>query len=117
MPKYMMLLRDEGADFSQYTAHQFEELLGGYSKWTKDLSSKGYLIAGEKLKDDGGKTLRSLKGDTTTHGQYSSKAAETIGGFYLITAGDYDEALKLGRGCPTLSYGGSVEVREIESME
>ena len=116
MAKFMMLLRDEGADFSQYSAKQFEELLAGFGKWTSDLKSKGKLVGGEKLKDEGGKTLRGVNGKTVEGGSYS-KGAEMIGGYYVVHAENYDEAVSLGNGCPGLAYGGSVEIREIEVFE
>lgn len=116
MAKYMMLLRDEQADFSNYTVKQFEELLGNYGKWTNELGKKGKLVGGEKLKDDGGKTLRSANGKIVEGGPYS-KGAQTIGGYYIVEAQSYDEAVSLGKGCPALGYGGSVEVREIETFE
>ena len=41
---------------------------------------------------------------------------DAIGGFYIIEAKNQSEALEIGKGCPALSYGGSLEVREIEQM-
>ena len=38
---------------------------------------------------------------------------EMVNGYIIVKTGNIDEATKLADGCPTLGYGGSVEVRNI----
>ena len=40
---------------------------------------------------------------------------EIIGGFFVVDARDYDEAVSVAKGCPHLDFG-TIEVREIEPM-
>jgi hypothetical protein len=50
-----------------------------------------------------------------TDGPYA-ESKELVGGFFIIRAADYDEACSLALSCPHLSYGGGVEVRQIQQM-
>jgi hypothetical protein len=54
---------------------------------------------------DGGNTL-------TTDGPFA-ETKETLGGFYLIEAGDLDAALEIAASIPAARMGGSVEVRPL----
>ena len=46
-----------------------------------------------------------------------AEAKEIIGGYFVVEAKNYDEALSLAKDCPHLELGfGSIEVREIEPM-
>ena len=44
-----------------------------------------------------------------------AEAKEIIGGFFVVDARDYDEAVSVAKGCPHLDFG-TIEVREIEPM-
>ncbi len=46
-----------------------------------------------------------------------TETKEAIGGFFLIDAQNYDDAVEISRECPHFSYGGWVEVREINPHE
>ncbi len=59
--------------------------------------------------------MRVRNGKVVLDGPYA-EAKEIVGGYYLITAKDYDEACEVARGVPTLTYGGSVEVREVDEV-
>ena len=41
---------------------------------------------------------------------------EVLGGYYIIEAADYDEAVKLTLDHPHLEYGGTIEVRQFWGM-
>ena len=45
-----------------------------------------------------------------------SETKEVIGGYFAIEAAGYDEAVQLLEDHPHLSYGGTVEVREIDEV-
>ena len=45
-----------------------------------------------------------------------SEAKEAIGGYFLITARDLDEATEIAERCPNLQYGMTVEVRPVATM-
>ncbi|MBZ5604668.1 MAG: YciI family protein, partial [Acidobacteriia bacterium] len=45
-----------------------------------------------------------------------SETKEVFGGYYLIEAADYDEAVQRALTHPHLEYGGTVEVRKLFEM-
>jgi hypothetical protein len=45
-----------------------------------------------------------------------SEAKEVLGGYFLITAASYDEAVRRAGDCPHLEYGGTIEVRQVDAM-
>ena len=82
-----------------------------YSAWAGRIAQAGKLRAGEKLRDTG---WRVLTANGVMDGPYS-ESKEFIGGFYMIEARDYDEAVALCRDHPHLAFG-SVEIRETEPI-
>jgi hypothetical protein len=48
-----------------------------------------------------------------TDGPYS-ESKEILGGFYIIEATDYAQALERSQDCPHLGYGGTIEVRQVD---
>jgi hypothetical protein len=115
MAQFMYLIRNEGADFSKYSANDFQELMKKYQAWTEKIKTEGHFLAGEKLSKDLGKSLRIKQREIVVDGPYA-ESKEAIAGFYIIEAKNLSEALEIGKGCPALSYGGSLEVREIDQM-
>ena len=41
---------------------------------------------------------------------------ESVGGYTIVKAASLDEATELAKGCPAISFGGNVEVREIWAL-
>jgi hypothetical protein len=115
MAQFIFLIRSEGADFSKYSAGDFQDLLKKYQAWTQKLKTEGRFLAGEKLGNDRGKSLKSKGGQIIVDGPYVD-TKEAIGGFYIVEAKDIDEAVEVGKGCPSLTYGGSVEIREVDQV-
>ncbi len=79
----------------------------------------GSIAAQDKLTDRGnrlnpeGKVLRA--DGVVTDGPYT-EIKETLGGYSIVKAGSMQEAIGLAKGCPVLSVGGNVEIREISIM-
>ncbi|HYY28732.1 MAG TPA: YciI family protein [Chthoniobacterales bacterium] len=115
MAQFMFFIRSEGADFSKYSAGDFQDLLKRYQAWTEKLKTEGRFLAGEKLSNDRGKSLKSKGGQIIVDGPYAD-TKEAIGGFYIIEAKDLNEAVEIGKSCPSLTDGGSVEIREVDQM-
>jgi hypothetical protein len=67
------------------------------------------LVSAEKLRDEAGRWL--APGGATVR----PAGRELVTGFFVIRARDYDHALELARQSPHLKYGGTIEVRAIES--
>ena len=65
-----------------------------------------------RLAEDSGKVLRNGR---VTDGPYS-EAKEVLGGYFLIEAANYDQAVERTKDHPHLHYGGTIEVRAIHPM-
>lgn len=81
--------------------------------WVEKLKKEGKYLAGEPL-NPGGRTVTGAK-KTVTDGPFT-EGKDIIGGFFLVSAKSYDEAVTMAKDCPDYNYGGSVEVREVMKM-
>ena len=114
MPNYLLLLHEQPSDFSQYSPEEIEAVIAEYIAWRKKLVADGRYVGSHKLRDEGGRNLTGYNGDfRVTDGPYT-ETKEVIGGFFSISAADYDEAVEISKDCPHLKYGGRIELREIE---
>ena len=116
MPKFMLLLHDDPTAFASMSPEQMQQVLEKYMAWGKRLREAGLMHAGEKLTDEPGRVLRSKNGQVrVTDGPYS-ETKEVLGGYYIIEAASYEQAIERSRDCPHLEYGGTIEVRQVDMM-
>ncbi len=107
-PLYVLLLHEPPGE-----PENVADLVAEYSQWAGGIYSSGRYITGEKLRGTG----RIL---TKSHGELnvteSARISESMmmGGYFVIEAKDYNEAVKIASECPHLKYGGTIELREIE---
>ena len=73
------------------------------------LRSEGRLVDADGLDPDG-KVLKS--GGVVLDGPFA-ETKEVVGGYYVYNASDWDEAVALAKECPTLEYGGQIELRKV----
>lgn len=117
MPKYVLLLHDAPNAYSSLSAEQMQQVIQKYVAWGDRLKSAGVLEGGQKLADEPGKVMRGRNGQVrVTDGPYS-ETKEVLGGYYIVSAGGYDKAVELAQDCPHFDYGGTIEVREIDTMD
>ena len=118
MPQYMLnsISALEWPEGFEVTPELIQSVIQKYNNWTKKLQDSGRLVSLNKLRDEYGRTINGFgSSQTVTDGPFA-ETKEVIGGYWIITAANYDEAVEWARGCPTLEYGGRVEVREIEDL-
>jgi len=116
MPKYMLLLHDPVDGFSAMSPEQMQRVIQKYMAWGDRLRKDGVLHDGQKLTDEPGRVIRSSGGQTrVTDGPYS-ETKEVLGGYYTVTAADYDGAIAIARTCPHVDYGGTIEVRQVDDL-
>jgi len=114
MNYYMLLLRPETIDFASYSPEDMQKILADFDKWNAEAIKNGKMIASANLSHEHSRTIRA--GNIVTNGPYS-EARESLTGFFLIRAENDDEAAAIGKGCPFIPRGGSVEVRLIPKLE
>ncbi|MEX1276930.1 MAG: YciI family protein [Bacteroidota bacterium] len=107
-PRYVLLLF-ESPNPSENTA----ELVREYGQWAQGLYTGGRFVSGEKLRETG-RILTRSDGETGISEGIRTTGSSILGGYFIIEAKDYDEAIKVASECPHLKYGGTIELREIE---
>jgi hypothetical protein len=114
MPDFILLLHRPPGPPPALPAAEMAAMTKAYLGWADRMRDEGRLKAGEKLTNDAGRVMRASAGRVSvTDGPYA-ESKELTGGFFIITAGDYDEACRIAEGCPHLQYGGTIEVRQID---
>ncbi len=87
--------------------------LEGYNAFSKEITDRGLFEAGEALHPTiSATTVRVRDGQTVTTDGPFAETKEALGGFYLISAKDLDEAIELAAKIPGATHG-SIEVRPI----
>ncbi len=114
MAQYLVLLYGDPSRWASMPPAEMQQAFGKYMAWGQKARQAGFLAGSNKLTDRGGKVLRGKKA-VITDGPYA-EAREVLGGYYLIEASSYDEAVKRTLDHPHLEYDGTVEVREVEVL-
>ena len=116
MPNFMLLLRQAPSKFDNLAPEEIQRITAKYMAWREDLVRRGKMCGGEKLTNEGGRHLR-LQNDkaTVTDGPYS-ETNEVLGGYFMIDAADYAEAVDLARTCPHLTGKQWIEVRQVDAL-
>lgn len=114
MPNYAVVIHHREANWEELSAERRAQILKRYFEWTDQLAADGVHRGAHALRD-GGRTLRR-EGDQVIDGPFT-ETKEVVGGFVLIEAVDFDEAVERARGCPALELGDSVQVREVSSHQ
>ena len=109
MSQFMLLLYDNPANWQKLSPEEMQKAIEKYMAW----ATKPFTVDSKRLGEDAGRVVRSQNGKPrTTDGPYS-ETKEVLGGFYLIEAKDYDEAVARASEHPHVQYGGTIEVRQL----
>jgi len=80
-----------------------------------ELNAKGKFSGAQPLINTG-KVITGTK-KVVSDGPFM-EGKEMVGGYLILKAGDYDEAVQLSNDCPVLAFDdGTVEVREIQELQ
>ena len=108
MARFILMLRDTGWNPEEMSAEDIQTVMEKYSAWRDRIRGQG-----EKLRDNEGRVVRrGPSGLSVTDGPFA-EAKEVIGGYMLIEAADYDEAVRLCEDSPHFAFG-PIEIRQIE---
>jgi hypothetical protein len=117
MPKFMLLLHDDPAALGDASPEDIQGIIGEYVAWRRRLEADGRLVAAHKLTDEGGREMSLADGRLRVVDGPYSEAKEVLGGYFLVTADDYDAAVELARDCPHLRYGRRIELRRVDEID
>jgi hypothetical protein len=113
MEKFMLIFQSEVSG-KQPSAQQMEEIMGKWFAWIDKLAKAGKYDSGEALSPGG----KIIKGNykNVTDGPFT-EGKEIIGGYFVVNAADYNEAVSLCEGYPDYATGGSVMVRQVQKID
>ena len=90
---------------------ELQEVMDHVMEWFERLNREGKVKGGEVLGDR--RTIVTAdKHSAVMDGPYP-EAKEGIGGYLLLKAASFEEAVAVAETCPTLEYGVSIEIRPI----
>jgi hypothetical protein len=116
MPNFMLLLHTDSTRPRPTSPDEIMAITKSYMAWADRMRSEGRLKGGEKLTFDAGKVMRPKNGRITVTDGPFAESKELVGGYFAISAKDYDEACRVAESCPHLGYGGTIEVRQVDQM-
>jgi hypothetical protein len=109
---YLLLFRNAGPDtHAHLTSEERAALADRWNAWVASMLAKDQMRSGHPLSLDG-RVISGSHGERITDGPYA-EAKEVVGGYVIVRASSLDEAAQIARGCPGLSIGLTVEVREL----
>jgi hypothetical protein len=106
---YMLIFR--GNEWHKgLSPEQMQNISNRWMAWFKRLMAEGKAIAGNPLESKG--KIVSGKGGHVVDGPFA-ESKEAVGGYFLLTVADLDEAVAIAQQCPGLPYGAKIEVRPV----
>jgi hypothetical protein len=109
----MLFLYDDPTEWQNISPEEMQKAIEKYVAWAK----KPFMVSSQRLGADTGRVIRAERGGTprASDGPYS-ETKEVLGGYYLIEADNYDQAVQRALDHPHLEYGGTIEVRSLWEM-
>ena len=114
MKNFILLLRENAEEIKKLSPEEMQNLVGSHMKYQADLVAAGNFVAGSGLDQNGWHIVG--KDSMVKDGPYI-EAKELIGGYYVISAENYDAALEIAKACPNHHWGGTTEVRYMMTEE
>jgi len=113
MDEYLILMRlDLITKEAQPSPEQMQVYMKMYQDWVGGIAAQNKFVGGKGLSTEG-KVIKS--NHVITDGPYA-ETKESIAGYIMIKAKDFDEAVSMARECPILQGDNSVEVRKVISV-
>lgn len=114
MKEFMMLFHSEKRTTDQApTPEAMQAMIKEWQDWIGGIAAQGKFIKSNALTPVG-QTVDT--NGIVTDGPYA-EVKEMVGGYLICKTDSLEDAVKLTSGCPTLGYGGKVEVREIMVLD
>ncbi|HTE23805.1 YciI family protein [Flavitalea sp.] len=116
MKDYLLVFRTDENTMQAFPKRSPEEMQVSMKRWMDWI---GGIAAQNKLTDRGNRLVPSgqvvKSNNVIADGPYS-EIKECIIGYSIVKATSIEEAAELAKGCPVLTIGGNVEIREISAM-
>ncbi|MEL6338440.1 MAG: YciI family protein [Myxococcota bacterium] len=115
MNTYLLLLHETVEESGQSSPDEIQATIAEYSAWYESLKRADRVVDSGKLTDEGGRRIEgSGESFRVLDGPYA-EGKEVVGGYFVIRAQDYDDAVAQSRSCPHVKYGW-IEIRQIDVL-
>jgi hypothetical protein len=114
MDEFLLLMRlDIISKEAQPSPEQLQVYMKQYQDWVGSIAAQNKFIGGKGLSTEG-RVVRSKH--VVTDGPYA-EIKESLAGFIVIKAKDFEEALGFAKDCPILNgEGNTVEIRKVSGV-
>ena len=111
--KYMLLIYDNEQAWAKFSETDQRQLYGEYMQFTESIKASRNYVAGSQLyPTTTASSVRVRNGkELVTDGPFA-ETHEQLGGYYLIEAGNLDEATSIAARIPSARFG-TIEVRPV----
>ena len=110
---YLLLIYEDEKALHEHDEQTRNVLFAEYGQFTNSVRESGHFVSGDALQPTTTATsVRVRDGRTITTDGPFAETKEQLGGFYLITAKDLDEAIAIAARIPSARVG-TIEVRPI----
>ena len=112
--KYLCLAYERESDLDALSREEWDALRVETLDYVEELKRNGYMLAAHPLQSvRTAATVRVREGRLSVTDGPFAETKEQLGGFFLIEAGDLNEAIRVASKWPSARLG-SIEVRPIE---
>lgn len=107
---YMLIFR--GNEWHKgLSPEEVQRVADQWTAWFKRLVAEGKATSGNPL-EHRGKVVSGKNGRVVADGPFA-ESKEAIGGYFLLTVDNLDDAVAIAQQCPGLPFGAKIEVRPI----
>jgi len=113
--QYMFLAKGAACDNAGLSPQQMQAHMQETYAWIDGLTKQGVMTAAQPLTPEG-KVISGKNGSVISDG-IAAESKEAVGGFFIVNAATMAEAVSIARTCPMFNHGGTLEVRQIASLD
>jgi hypothetical protein len=111
--KYMLLIYHEEQAWGDLSEQERQNMYAAYRQFSEDIVRSGHYVSGSELHPVSMATsVRVRDGQQLTTDGPFAETKEQLGGYYLIEAGNLDEAIGIAARIPSAQVG-TIEVRPL----
>ncbi|HTX22044.1 MAG TPA: YciI family protein [Candidatus Aquilonibacter sp.] len=110
---YLLLLH-VNESWKELGREELEKYVAQNHEWLEHLMTSGKAKGGQALARSGA-MVSGKNGRSITDGPFT-ESKEVVGGYLLLNVETFEEAVAIAKGCPTLAFGGKVEIRPLTNV-
>ncbi len=110
MKDFMLIFLGPNYEDLNLSPEEIQGRMGKWFAWNDKMEKAGVLVGGDALTS----TIKRVEGPKMTVTDVAaSEVKELIGGYYVVKAKNFEEAIEIAKDYPDYDQNGSVEVREV----